>query len=498
MASESGQTRGGRAGRFARMELEPRRCYEVLLARDRRFDGTFFVGVSTTGVYCRPVCTARTPRADRCSFFPTASLAEAAGFRPCLRCRPELAPGRAPIDAPRSVARRAVGRIQAGALAERGIEGLAREFGLSGRQLRRVVEREYGVPPVALEQTRRLLLAKQLLTDTPMKIVDVAFASGFGSVRRFNHLFRTRYRVNPTALRRRRHADATAIELGLGYRPPLAWRALVGFLSARGSPRTERLEDGRYLRVVRLAGKTGWVRARCDAERNLVVVEVSPGLVPVLSPLLVRLRHLFDLDADPIAIAARLGRDPALRGRIARTPGLRIPGALDGFDLALRTVLGQQITVKAATTLYCRLTERFGTKVSTPYPGLDRAPPSAGSVAGASVADLTALGVTSRRAETIRELAEQAATHRLRLAPGAELDSTRAALRAIPGIGPWTAEYVALRALGDPDAWPDADLGLARALALPKPADLARRGEAFRPWRGYAALHLWNESAQGG
>jgi AraC family transcriptional regulator of adaptative response / DNA-3-methyladenine glycosylase II len=482
------------------MKTEADTLYEALKARDTRFDGLFFVAVSTTGIYCRPVCAVRLPRRERCSFYPSAAQAEAAGYRPCLRCRPELAPGAAATDAVRRVSDRAVARIEAGALADGGLPGLAAEFGLSTRQLRRVIEQEYGVTPIALAQTRRLLLAKQMLTDTRLRIADIAFASGFSSVRRFNHLFRTRYRLSPSDLRRdRAHVRSEAcITLKLGYRPPLAWIALTAFLVARGAPRSEAMHAERYARSLRINACTGWIAVRPDPRRDLLQVEVAPTLLPVLAPLRTRLRQLFDMDANPGVIDAHLGADPRLAASMAATPGLRVPGALDGFELALRAVLGQQISVKAATTLFSRFTEFFGEALETPFPGLNRLPPTATAIADAGLQPIIERGLTRKRAETVQRLAQAVASGALTLAPTADRDDTLAVLAAIPGIGPWTTQYIAMRALADPDAFPASDLALLKALSVKRGAALDARAEQWRPWRAYAAMHLWHHMAQGG
>jgi AraC family transcriptional regulator of adaptative response / DNA-3-methyladenine glycosylase II len=457
------------------------------------------VGVSTTGVYCRPVCGVRTPGRDRCTFYPNAASAEAAGYRPCLRCRPELAPGQAPVDAVHRVARLAAARIDAGALNDGSLETLAAEFALGSRQLRRVIEQAFGVSPLALAQTRRLLLAKQLLTDSRLTVADVAFASGFSSLRQFNRVFRQHYRLNPLALRRQLAPAAdTGIVLKLGYRPPLAWGPLVGFLASRGGSRLEASDGQRYLRTVTINGRSGWFCAQPLPARNQLQVEVAPTLIGVLPPLLARLRRLFDLDANPQVIDAHLQQDSHL-GRLAlHTPGLRVPGCVDGFELALRAVLGQQVTVKAATTLFNRFVDSFGFPVITPLAAVDRAAPSAESVAQASLQQLIDHGLTRRRADTILRLAQAIADGSLSLQGATPQAERRAALLAMPGIGPWTVEYISMRAFADPDGFPAADLGLMRALDLRKPNELQARAECWRPWRAYAALHLWHSLGAGG
>lgn len=478
--------------------MDAAHCYEVLKARDPRYDGVFFVGVSTTGVYCRPVCRVRTPGRDRCSYFSNAASAEAAGFRPCLRCRPELAPGGGPVDAGQRLAGAAVARIDAGALGRGSVEELAAELGVSSRQLYRVVESEYGVSPLSLAQTRRLLLAKQLLTDSSLRVIDVAFASGFNSVRQFNRLFREQYRRSPLSLRREQSRVSDGqILLKLGFRPPLAWQPLVDFLSGRAGGRTERVSAQKYVRTVRLGEHTGFIVAE-PLGPGLLGVRVAPSLLPVLPELRARLRRLFDLDANPLVIDALLGRCPRLRARVSRRAGLRVPGALHGFELALRAVLGQQISVKAATTIYGRFVEAFGAPVETPELGVDRLAPTAVDLANVSLQSLIDRGLTRRRAETVHSLSRAVAEGSLRLEPPVDFAGTRVALQALPGIGPWTAEYVAMRALGDPDAFPHSDLGLLSALSLSRPAELLSLAEAWRPFRAYAALHLWHADDAGG
>jgi AraC family transcriptional regulator of adaptative response / DNA-3-methyladenine glycosylase II len=484
------------------VKLDASHCYEVVKARDARVDGLLFVGVSTTRGYCRPVCRVRTPGRDRCSFFANAASAEAAGFRPCLRCRPELAPGSAPTDAVQRLANAAVARIEAGALSGASVEQLAAELGVSSRQLHRVVEAEYGVSPLSLAQTRRLLLAKQLLTDTGLRVIDVAFGSGFASVRQFNRLFRQQYRLSPLALRKAGargagKGPAAPILLKLGVRPPFAWRSMIGFLAGRAGAGTEKVNGDSYLRTVRLGRHSGYIIAEPLSE-TLLGVRVAPALLPVLPELRARLQRLFDLGANPLSIDALLGRHPSLRGHVKRTPGLRVPGALNGFELALRAVLGQQVSVKAATTVFGRFVETFGARVETPEPDIQRLAPDAADVANASLQQLMSRGLNRRRAESVQFLARAVADGALRLDAPADPAAMRVALQELPGIGPWTAEYVAMRALGDPDAFPSSDLGLLNALGVEKPAALLALAEAFRPFRAYAAVHLWSRAAQGG
>jgi AraC family transcriptional regulator of adaptative response / DNA-3-methyladenine glycosylase II len=477
--------------------LDADACYRALVARDARFDGVFFVGVTTTGVYCRPVCPARTPGRARCVFFQRPAEAERDGYRACFRCRPELAPGTSRVDAVPALVRRAVARVEAGALDEGSVDDLAREMGITSRHLRRAVTGELGVTLVGLAQTTRLAMAKQLLQDSGAPLAEVAFASGFASLRRFNALFRARFGRSPSAVRRvqrenaARRADASpagdSLPLTLGHRPPLAWDAMLAFLSARATPGVELVGDGTYARTIRIGGAVGTIVARHVPDRRAVRVDVSGSLSRTLVPLAARLRRAFDLDAHPGAIDAHLARDPALRARVGRTPGLRVPGCVDGFELATRAVLGQQVTVRGATTLAGRLAEAFGDPIETPLPSLARLAPTADRIASASQRAIAAVGLPATRARTLLVLAEEVARGRLVLEPHADVDATIAALERLPGIGPWTARYVAMRALGAPDALPTGDLALRRAVR----GDLDRRAERWRPWRAYAAMHLW-------
>ncbi len=482
------------------MDLESNRCYEALKARDTRFDGQFFVAVKTTGIYCRPVCTAITPLQKNCRFFPVAAAAEREGFRPCLRCRPELAPGYSTIDITRRVARQTAARIEAGALDHGSLEALAQEFGYSSRQLRRVVEGEYGVTPIELAQTRRLLLAKQLLTDSSLPMVKVAQASGFASVRRFNHLFQSRYGLNPTTLRRqgRPDADSERLTIKLGYRPPLAWGELLQFLGGRGAAGVECVDGARYWRTVQLGSCKGWISATPSIKQNALRIEVAHSLLPVLTPLLARLRHLFDLDANPSVIESLISQDPRFKPWIARTPGLRVPGAIDGFELALRAILGQQITVRAATTIFTRFATKFGEAMTAPHPALRFLSPSAAHIAEARLQSLIDLGLTSRRAQTIHLLARQVASGELCLEPSVDLEKTLLALRQIPGIGDWTAQYIGMRAMRATDSFPASDMAVLKALGSVRPQKAETLSQAWRPWRSYAVMHLWNSLKSGG
>lgn len=472
--------------------LAPDICQRAMRARDPRFDGVFFVGITTTGVYCRPVCPSRGARPQHRRFFESAALAEHAGFRPCLRCRPELAPGRAQMDAVPRLARVAAARIAAGALNGRDVSQLAFELGVSERHLRRAMEREIGVSPLALAQTHRLLLAKRLLVETTLPVTRIAFASGFQSLRRFNSVFRARYRLSPSVLRPRRvaHPEDDTVRLTLAYRRPFAWGVLTDFLRAEALPGVEVLRDGRYGRTVRLGAQRGVVfvadaGGADDGQRirkAYVTVDVSPSLLPALMTLLARLRHLFDLDAEPSVVDAHLAQN-GLGTLVGKRPGVRIPGALDGFEAVLRVLLGG----KGEWGVVRALGEAFDTGIAV----LTRLPPCAERVADAGVQRLRALGVPRRRAAALAALARAVAQGTLRLDPGSDVEAARRVLVQLDGINDRIATAIVMRAFDWPDAFPASDPALQRAAGVSRTSDLESRAERWRPWRAYAALHLW-------
>jgi AraC family transcriptional regulator of adaptative response / DNA-3-methyladenine glycosylase II len=476
------------------VELDRDACYRALRARDRRFDGAFFVAVSTTGIYCRPICPARVPGKDRCAFFARAAEAERAGYRACFRCRPELAPGLAPIDTIPSLVRRAAAALDAGSLDHEGVDVLAARLGVSARHLRRAMEAELGVSPVEYAQTRRLALAKRLLQDSSLPITEVAFAAGFGSVRRFNALFSARFHRAPTDVRRRAPTPSAAgetIAIRLDFRPPLAWSALLGFLAARAVPGVERVVDGAYLRTVRLGERTGSLSvAPKGGGAPSLLATVSLSLAPELTTVIARLRALFDLDAQPHVIAEHLRGDARLAPLVRRAPGLRLPGAFDPFEVAVRAVLGQQISVKGATTLAGRLAGAFGRPTLAPW-GPAVLFPTAAELAGAPVAALRAIGLPEARARTILDLARAVLLGTLDLSSSAAPAAAIAGLLRLRGVGPWTAQYIAMRALGWPDAFVAGDLGVRKALGLASARAAEARAEQWRPWRAYAVMHLW-------
>lgn len=496
--AENGQT--GRRGIVKRgwVTLDPDACYRALVAHDARFDGAFFTGVRTTGVYCRPVCRARTPRRDSCVFFPRAALAELAGFRACFRCRPERAPGHASVDAVTRLVAAASRRIDEGALNEGSVEDLADALGTSSRHLRRAMQTELGVGPVELASSRRLALARELLLGTTMPITEIAFASGFASVRRFNSAYRDRQRMTPSDVRRPSAARAHGVRIVLDVRPPFDPASAFSFMRARRVVPAEAFIGDAYVRATSLQGKAGLVTISAAKNRDAVVVEVSPSLAPALMAIAVRVRRMFDTNADLAAIGAHLATDPLLRKHVTSDPARRVIGAFDPFEWATRAVLGQQVSVRAALTLGGRLVERFGLRLRESE--LEGVPthvwPDAARLAEATATSLASIGLTGARARTLSSLAKAVADGCLVLDPLADHDATRATLLALPGVGPWTAEYIMLRCLGWPDAFPAGDLGIRKALDGATTAECERRSERWRPWRAYAATHLWAAAAE--
>lgn len=492
--------------------LDDHARYRALCSHDARFDGRFFIGVTSTSIYCRPVCRVRLPRRENCRFFDHAAQAEQAGFRPCLRCRPELAPLNrhwSAEDAGTILARQAMGLLDdpqnwtTNATEGTAISHLSKRLGISDRHLRRIFEAHIGVSPQRYLQTRKLLSAKQLLADTRLPVSQVAHASGFGSLRRFNGALQAHYGLSPTQMRRSQPAprDHEAAQPGttarLSWRPPYDATAMLAFLAARQLPGVEWVQPEALSlhRTVRLVvggqAHSGWLVAQLQPAAHRLVLRASDSLHAVLPSLIWRVRALFDLDADPQAINA------VLHPQFPTGDGLRVPGGLDGFELAVRAVLGQQITVAAARTLAQRLVERFGEPIDTPFAGLHRLFPSAHTLANAEPQSLGELGIVRQRQATIQALAGAVAEGSLDLDGQADLPTTLLSLQALPGIGTWTAQYVAMRALRWPDAWPTGDAALHQALDLDHRLGVATRRQAdslasaWRPWRSYAVLRAW-------
>lgn len=466
-------------------------CHAACDAKDRRFDGRFYIGVKSTGIYCRCICPARNPKRINRTFWPSAAAAEAAGFRPCLLCRPERAPGLAPIDAPARLAAAAYARIEAGALEEQGLESLAGELGVTSRHLRRVMNAQFGASPIEIAQTGRLLAARRLLNETALSVTEIAFASGFRSLRRFNATMKDRYGAPPSKMRGRKAiARGETFSVSLSPRGDYNIGAIASFLRTRALPGVERGGADTYARTLKLGDTLGWIEIGMGPKGLLLTL--SENLAPHLRPLVANVRGAFDLDAEMTAVDAHLASDVEFKSDVKREPGVRIPGALDGFETAIRAVLGQQITVAGARTLTDRLVTQFSATLERGPEGLSRAFPDAAALANAGPAAIAKIGLPKKRAETLHWLAVAASEGKLPLARGA-IASGRAALAEIPGIGPWTIEYVAMRALGDPDAYPATDIALINALG--------RKGETLehlKPWRAYAAIRLWRRAAKKG
>lgn len=471
-------------------------CYRALTTRDARFDGRFFTCVRTTGIYCRPICPARPPKFENVIFLPSAAACQEAGFRPCLRCRPETTPELAAWHGTASTVSRAMALIAQGALDHASVDALAARLGMGERQLRRLFQTHLGASPNAVAQARRIHFAKQLITETALPLAEIALASGFGSIRRFNASFQALYARPPSSFRRTR-PQGSPITLRLAYRPPYDWPALIGFLAPRAIPGVEHVGPEHYTRSIALDGAAGSITVR-PTTGNALAAEIRFPNLAALPRIVARIRRLFDLGANPEAIAAHLSQDPRLAPLVAARPGLRVPGAWDGFELAVRGILGQQISVAAASRLAALFAARYGTPLP---PGGDHSVthvfPAPEAVTDPELS--LVLNMPRARAAAIRAIAAAAVAEPALFDPAPGLDPAIARLTALPGIGEWTAHYIAMRALREPDAFPAADIGLLRAMATPDgrptPKALLAHAAAWRPWRAYAALHLWTADA---
>ena len=484
-------------GYTALMNTDPKTCDRAVKSRDARFDGRFFTGVTSTGIFCRPVCPANTPREENCTFFANAAAAIEAGFRPCLRCRPEAAPGGPAWNGTSTTVNRAMRLINEGALDEMGVDHLAARLGIGERHLRRLFIEHVGVGPKAVAQTRRVLFAKKLINETTLPLTEIALAAGFGSIRRFNSTFQKLYGKPPRDLRRLGQetsgSNGSSLNLKLALRPPYDAEQVFGFLKSRAIEGVEVVEDGAYKRTISLNGHSGILKVRHGAEENCLSLSVDLDDTASLKTIVERTRRLFDVDADSAAINAHLSQDPILAPSIKARPGLRVPGCWDVFEIAVRAVLGQQVSVAAARTFAGRLADTFGEPLApASSEALNRIFPTAERLAGA---DLTTIGLTGKRAESLNVMARAFADGTLALEQAEDADAIEARLTSLPGIGPWTARYICLRAFGEPDAFPSGDLGLLNALKAHGETlsikELDQRAESWRPWRAYAALHLW-------
>jgi len=475
------------------------------LSRDARFDGRFFIGVKTTGIYCRPICPANAPKSENVVYYRTAAAASEAGFRPCLRCRPECAPGTPAWAGTSTTVHRGLRLIAQGALDDGNLEHLANRLGVTSRHLRRLFSKHLGASPLAVAHTQRLHFAKNLIDQTSLSMREISVASGFGSVRRFNDTFKKTYGRTPGQLRRRQDATviASVFSVQLPYRRPFDWDRLLTFFAARATPRVESVHDRRYLRTIAIGDERGILDVQNTGDQLLLSLH-GIGTNSLFS-IVQRARSLFDLDAPTDEIARVLSADSRLRALLKKNPGVRVPGSWDGFELTVRAILGQQVSVSAATTLAGRIADRYGERIDVPVDGVQQAPDRLFPEPKKLVrARLENLGIIASRARTIRSIARAVIDGTLSFDAAESPDDFCESLQAIKGIGDWTAQYVAMRALKNPDAFPASDLGLLRALDHPgklrmKAGELMTRAEAWRPWRAYAALLIWgSENGAGG
>jgi len=467
------------------MELDRRICDRARRSRDPRFDGKFFIAVTSTKIYCRPICPARSPKDENIRYYPTAAAAQAAGFRPCLRCRPEASPG-TPAWLGTGIVSRGLRLIGDGALDREGVDALADRLGVTARHLRRLFIQHLGATPIEVALTRRVHFAKKLIDETNLPLAQIAFAAGFGSVRRFNGEMRRTYSRTPTELRRRSRkqiGDSDCYRFRIAYRPPYDWKAAIEFLAARATPGVEAVDANRYQRTIAIDGKSGSIAVSPADDGPALVLEVRFGDPRALLTIVERVRRMFDITADPAVIAEQLSADPLFKRTLSAHAGIRTPGAWDPFELTVRAILGQQISVRGATTIAARIAARWGTPVEGVSP-LTHLFPTPAQLADAPLEEC---GIISTRAATLRALSRAVLEQQVCF----ESESALTSLLAIPGIGEWTAQYVAMRALNEPDAFPSGDLVLRRMAGDLSARELDRRSESWRPWRAYAVMLLW-------
>ncbi len=471
-------------------------CSRARLSRDARFDGKFFIGVLSTRIYCRPICPVPTVKEKHVRYFPTAAAAAEAGFRPCLRCRPECSPDTPAWLGTSNTVSRGLRLIVESGLEEGGIEGIAERLGVSSRHLRRLFIRHLGASPSAIAKTRRLHFAKKLIDDTRLSMTDIAFASGFGCVRRFNAIIRKTYKRTPTQIRRLTHQKSIQQEghyfFQLRFRPPYHWQGMLAFLAAHATPGVEAVDLRGYRRSISLNGCHGYFAVSLAEERDALAVRVKIGDPRTLYLIVERIRSMFDLNADWAVIAQSLESDPELTSRIVAQPGLRVPGCWNGFELTTRAVLGQQVSVKSANALAGKIAKSLGQPIS----GADNVTHLFPTPEILADAKLAGSGLTKKRAESIRALARAVCDGQIAFERIVDSTAFVTQLREILGIDWGTAQYVAMRALGEPDAFPAGELDLPRALNLKTSRELEKRAEAWRPWRSYASMYLWRSTAR--
>jgi AraC family transcriptional regulator, regulatory protein of adaptative response / DNA-3-methyladenine glycosylase II len=479
------------------MKLNHDQCYTIIKSRDERYDGRFFTGVLTTGIYCRPICPAPRPKTENVRFFVTAAAAEEAGLRPCLRCRPESSPGTPDWCGTSATVNRALRLIGEGVMDAYGLPAVAERLHVGPRQLRRLFGQHLGASPITVAQNRRLLFAKKLITETTLPMTEIAFSAGFSSIRRFNDALQKVYGRPPTVLRKEetRPLGQGHLQLKLAYRPPYDWAAILNFLGARAIPGVALVEGNGYRRTAKIGEAIGLIRVEHDPAKHSLLLTISPSLSRGLIQIVDRMRALFDLQADPMEIGNHLGQDARLSPLVVQRPGLRVPGAWDGFETAVRAILGQQVSVKGATTLSGRLAAACGDPVETGEAGLTHLFPTPQQVC---TADLSGLGLTGQRIVAVQTLARAVRDGELVLATAVSLDDLIGQLLQLPGIGDWTAHYIAMRVFGEPDAFPAGDLVLRKVVGngtAVSAKQLRQTAESWRPWRAYAAMHLWASSA---
>ena len=479
------------------------------LSRDARFDGQFFVAVRTTGIYCRPICPAVAPKRENVSFYPSAAAACEAGYRPCLRCRPECAPGTPAWSGTSTTVRRGLRLISEGALDDGSIEQLADRLGVTSRHLRRLFTKHLGASPLSVAHTQRLHFAKRLIDQTNLPMSQISTAAGYGSIRRFNDAFSNTYGRPPRELRRRRHKDdeiAGTLTVRLPWHRPYDWDGIADFLAGRATPGVEQVAGDRYLRTISISGEVGVIECRADTADGSVRLTVHGIATQSLFPLVQRVREMFDVDAPVAEIAKLVNADRELGKMLRDRPGIRVPGAWDGFELTVRAILGQQVSVKAATTLAGRIANRYGESVVLPETvsdpdsdlKLNRLFPTPQKLARARFNDI---GLVRSRADAIRCVAQAVCNGSLSFDNAQDPEDFRQSLTSIRGVGDWTAQYVAMRALKYPDAFPASDLGLLKAIGVSGNTgtkELRRRAESWRPWRSYAAMLLWSSLSNSG
>lgn len=483
-------------------EKDKKTFYAAFKSKDSRFDGQFFVGISSTGIYCRPVCRARLPKEENCSYFKTAAEAEQAGYRPCLLCRPELAPHKAVEDTGNVLARKAARLLEESCGNGLSLTELAGYLGCTDRHLRRIFMEEYHVTPVAYLQTYRLLMTKNLLTDTDLSVIEVAMAAGFGSLRRFNELFQKQYQLSPTSLRKEikdGKEKRGEINVGVGYRAPYEWQKMLDFLFMRAIPGVETVRDGFYFRTVRQMDRKGkpifgWIKVGNKPQKNILSVTISESLITVLPHLLAHIRRLFDLYCDPEVVYEALSCMNEIIPEVC-VKGTRVPGCMEPFEMSARAVLGQQITVRVARTLAGRMAEKLGTQIETGIAGLNYVFPSPEDILkleGRIEDHLGPLGIIATRARTIQSLAHMFSSEKIDCSLFADPEKEIEKLMQLPGIGAWTAKYIAMRAIGWTDAFLETDYGIKKALEPMTAKEMLTKAEEWKPWRSYATISLWN------